>query len=188
MNNWFAAAVWIWKHWCTWLSCTWMLCCYTTLTWTMHLNCNECNSHSCHWFKRTKSSTLRGVRTSQGVLCVEAGKIHTWTTWWSLWSAAQEAQMPSPMQLKQNKLHSLLAETPWTAQVAKKSALSNGFNHNGPSLRLVSPSAITGPPCIDQRNHVLQLRRTFATIAYDTSTFFLLSIISSQDNATVLGD
>jgi len=57
------------------------------------------------------------------------------------------------MQLKQKRLHSLFAETPWTAQVAKKSAFNNGFNHNGPSVRWVSttPSAIPGPwvinPC-----------------------------------------
>lgn len=56
----------------------------------------------------------------------------TWTTWWSLWLGRQEAQKPSPMHCKQNKLHSLLCDTSaWIGQDAKKQVPSRGFNHVG---------------------------------------------------------
>lgn len=100
----------------------------------------------------------------------ESSDLYTWTTWWSLWSTAQEAQMPSPMHLKQKRLHSLFAETPWIAQVAKKSAFNNGLNHTGPSARLLSSSAIIGPPCSTVQ--VLALSDTKSTRPHNESQHF----------------
>lgn len=100
----------------------------------------------------------------------EGGDLYTCTTWWSLWSTAQEAQMPFPMHLKQKRLHSLFAETPWIAQVAKKSAFNNGINHTGPSARWVSSSAIIGPPC--STTQVLALSNTRYTRPHNESQHF----------------